>query len=219
MKAIIAQISFFEAHFRVHRTKCVALTYPIPLPTSVAGIFGALCGWERRTDGQPKETEELLFGAKLVCHEGITQEHMTYKETPKKIRGVAPITMINNPVFIIAMAGSTVEQWFDSLSEGSFGYLPYGGQSWFFPRDITCIRMSETVETDEITNYAPKDIVKDIRVKGNAFIHLFPVVHSFSPDETFYFVEGNGTLVLNQNMQSVEGIGLYSVEHFKWMVG
>ena len=219
MKAILAQVSFFEAHFRVHRTKCAALTYPIPLPTSVAGIFGALCGWERRIDGQPKEVTELFFGAKLVRHDGIIQEHMTYKEVPKKVRGVAPVTIVNEPVYVIAMAGEGIEMWHDSLAEGSFKYLPYGGQSWFFPKDITNVRINETIETNEIGNYAPKDIVKDVKVKGKVFLHLFPVVHSFSADETFYFVEGNGTLVLDRNVHSVEGIGLYSLEHFKWMIG
>jgi hypothetical protein len=117
------------------------------------------------------------------------------------------------------VAGDEIEMWYDSLAEGSFKYLPYGGQSWFFVKDITNVRMNETIETNEVNNYAPKDIVKDVKVKGKAFLHLFPVVHSFSGDETFYFVEGNGRLVLSQNVRSVEGIGLYSLEHFKWLVG
>ncbi|HIQ49937.1 MAG TPA: CRISPR-associated protein Cas5, partial [Nanoarchaeota archaeon] len=34
MKALILEISFFEAFFKVRHTKGFKLTYPIPLPTT-----------------------------------------------------------------------------------------------------------------------------------------------------------------------------------------
>jgi len=217
--AVTARVDFFEAHFRVHRTKCAALTYPAPLPTSVAGIFGALCGWERRLDGPPKEAESLLFGAKIVSHGGICRELATYKETPKNVRGVAPIILINEPRYLIAMAGEGVEQWYKLLSGGSFHYLPYGGQSWFFPKDIGDFRLKIASETKEIESYAPKDFVEDIRMGRDGSIQMLPVVHNFSVDEMFYFVEKDVKLILRHKLPSVEGIGLYSLRDFRWVAG
>ncbi|MEM3420696.1 MAG: CRISPR-associated protein Cas5 [Candidatus Hadarchaeum sp.] len=219
MKAIVVRVDFFEAHFRVHRTKCAALTYPAPLPTSVAGIFGALCGWNRRFDGPPEEAKGLLFGAKILSHKGICVEYATYKEIPKKVRGVASLAIIDEPSYLIAMAGKGVENWYGPLASGSFCYLPYGGQSWFFPKDIKGVRLEEVKEAKEIENYAPKELVKGINLSKTTSIHILPVIHKFSTDETFYFLEGGGKLILNQKIPFVDGIGLYSLDDFHWVVG
>jgi len=221
MKALLVKIDFFEAFFKVHRTKCARLTYPVPLPTSVAGMFGAMCGWERRMDGPPKEARGLLFGAKMLSFDGLNTESATYKESPKNVRGVAPLSVLNEPSYLISMAGheTIIDKWQQFLLKG-FSYLPYGGQNDFFTRNISKIEIKTVKPSREIKNYAPKNLVKDVKLDRGAFLHILPVVHLFADaEEMFYFVGGGGKLILKDEIPSVEGIGLYPLSNFHWVLG
>jgi CRISPR-associated Cas5-like protein len=98
MKAVIVKISFSEAFFKVHYTKGFRLTYPIPLPTSVAGMFGAFLGVERE---KISDLQKFLFGAKLEEYNGFINENATfrqYKSYGVEI-GVATLNLINNPTY------------------------------------------------------------------------------------------------------------------------
>ena len=64
MKALIVEIGFFEAFFKVHYTKTSRLTYPMPLPTTVAGMFGSMLGFSR--EKVREAFAECLFGSGIL---------------------------------------------------------------------------------------------------------------------------------------------------------
>jgi len=216
MKALIIEISFSEAFFKVHYTRGFRLTYPIPLPTTVAGMFGAFLGVKRE---EFKDTfRNFLFGAKTIKHEGIISENATFLQYKSKgiERGVTQISIINNPVFLIAVASSekdVVE--FERRIKEKIEFLPYGGQNDFFPLDWKIKGFEDVEELDEIANYAPRDWVASPMLERNSEVQILPVRHNLSDDINFYFII-NGKLKLRKKILATknEKIGLYKLENF-----
>ena len=217
MKALLIRISFSEVFFKVHYTRGFRLTYPIPLPTSVAGIFGAILGIER--ENLRKEFENNLFGAKLLKYEGIINESTTlyqYK-TAKVERPVTPTTILVNPTFLIAMTcrEEEIETIVNKIRCGA-KFLPYGGQNDFFPVDWGIEGVEEVEESDEISNYAPRDWVNNTILENESEVHILPVRHTLSDDINFYFIV-NGKLKLKKKILAtkIERIGVYNLQNFQ----
>jgi len=217
MKAIIIKISFSEAFFKVHYTKGFRLTYPIPLPTTVAGMFGAFLGVEREKIG---DLQKFLFGAKIEEYKGFINENATFRQY-KSYRveiGVATLNLINNPTYLIALAGEEAEviKIKDKIRK-SVEFLPYGGQNDFFAEDWTVVGMDDVTESDEIVNYAPQDWV-DISMKSDleVTLQILPVMHTLSDNPNFYFIT-KGKIRLNRKIPCTksEKIGLYSLRSFR----
>lgn len=217
MEAIVVRISFSEAFFKVHYTKGFRLTYPIPLPTSVAGIFGAFLGVERE---KISELRKFLFGAKIKDYNGFINENATfrqYKSYGVEI-GVATLNLINNPTYLIALAGEKEEiiKIQDKINK-AIEFLPYGGQNDFFAEDWTIVGIDDVTESDEVTNYAPQDWV-DLSTKSSleVTLQILPVMHTLSDNPNFYFIT-KGKIRLNRKIPSTnsEKIGLYSLNDFK----
>ncbi|MEM3700993.1 MAG: CRISPR-associated protein Cas5 [Candidatus Bathyarchaeia archaeon] len=217
MEAIVVRISFSEAFFKVHYTKGFRLTYPIPLPTSVAGMFGAFLGVER---GKINELRKFLFGAKIKGYNGFINENATfrqYKSYGVEI-GVATLNLINNPTYLIALAGEKEEiiKIQDKINK-AVEFLPYGGQNDFFAEDWTIVGIDDVAESDEVTNYAPRDWV-DLSTKSGleVTLQILPVMHTLSDNPNFYFIT-KGKIRLNRKIPSTnsEKIGLYSLNNFK----
>jgi len=220
-KALVVEIAFFEAFFKVHYTKGARLSYHMPLPTSVAGIFGAMLGWNRAAEGCLGEANGLLFGSKMLFSKGIVTEEATYIEAPKNIRGVAPISLVNEPSYLVAMAGEEVviHKYQKQLLIG-YSYLPYCGQNDFFVKEINIVGFQDVKPSKEIENYAPKDFVERVELEKGASLHTLPVVHRYEGvDSTFYFVSGGGKIILKSEIPCVNGIGLYPISDFYWVVG
>lgn len=220
MKALVVELAFFEAFFKVHYTKGFRLTYPIPLPTTVAGIFGALLGIERKKLAE--EFSRMLFGAKIVHYNRIMGENVTYlqyKSGGAKIeRGVAPLFVVNEPTYLVAIAGEERKiNEFNEKIKGSINYLPYGGQNDFFIKDWAIRGVRDITESDEISNYAPQDLIANPILEKNSEIQILPVMHKISKNPNFYFII-NGTLKLKENIPCVkeEKIGLYKLEQFQF---
>lgn len=217
MEAIVVRISFSEAFFKVHYTKGFRLTYPTPLPTSVAGMFGAFLGVER---GKINELRKFLFGAKIKGYNGFINENATfrqYKSYGVEI-GVATLNLINNPTYLIALAGEKEEiiKIQDKINK-AVEFLPYGGQNDFFAEDWTIVGIDDVAESDEVTNYAPQDWV-DLSTKSGleVTLQILPVMHTLSDNPNFYFIT-KGKIRLNRKIPSTnsEKIGLYSLNNFK----
>lgn len=222
MEALLVRVDFFEAFFKVHFTKTTRLTYPMPLPTSVAGMFGAMLGWERSVEIPPVGTGNLLFGSKTISVKGTAVEQATYLQAPKDIKGVAPIVMLNEPSYIIAVAGKrevVVDKFLKQLLDG-YTYLPCGGQNDFFVKDINIVGKGDVKLSRQVENYAPKDLVERVELVKNASIYTLPVMHRYEGmDDLFYFVDGGGKLILKKERPCVEGICLYSLDDFYWVRG
>lgn len=219
MKAIVTNIEFFDAFFKVHFTKTTRLTYPMPLPTSVAGIFGAMLGWER--EEILEKADGFLFGSKLLGLKGTTTEQATFFQMPVNRRGVAPLSLLHEPSYLIAMAGEgkRILEQFNHLKKGP-RFLPYGGENDFFIKNMGEIKIKEVKSSKEVENYAPADFVEKVDLLKGASIYTLPVSHSLEGiGDIFYFVCKGGKLILLKELPCTEGIALYPLKNFVWMRG
>jgi CRISPR-associated Cas5-like protein len=218
MKAVIADISFYEAFFKVHYTKGFRLTYPLPLPTSVAGIFGSMLGIDR---GNLKdEFKGLYFGAGLRSYDGIIVENETFMQYKgaRVEKGAVHAQVINHPRYLLVMAGesSKLAQYYNLLEDEGLAYLPYGGQNDFFVEDINLRGFSEVAEKNIVDNYAPQDMVERIESKETTF-NILPVMHNYSENPNFYFIL-EGSLRLKRPVETVErgiNIAVFPLEMFR----
>jgi len=221
MQAIIAEITFYEAFFKVHYTKGFRLTYPMPLPTSVAGIFGAMLGIDRM--GIKDEFKEMLFGSGIVKHEGLVIENETFLQykTARVQKGIVRTQIINHPTYLIAMAGRSEEiaKHFAFLKNNNMIYLPYGGQNDFFVEDLKIKGLADVIQTEVVSNYAPQDVVSRLE-SSETILSILPVMQTRSESPNFYFVL-KGQLRLKEPVNAVSNIGiaLYPLGMFKFVRG
>ncbi|MEM2260645.1 MAG: CRISPR-associated protein Cas5 [Candidatus Aenigmatarchaeota archaeon] len=218
MKGLLIEITFSEALFKTHYTKGFRQTYPIPLPTTVAGIFGALLGIRR--EEIKEKFKNCLFGAKLLAYKGIYPEITTYIQYKgRPIRGVATSIIINNPTYLIALAtiDDIIETFYNKLNSG-IKYFPYGGQNDFFTEEIKLLKGIRNVNEKSvwIENYAPQDFVENIELEKDTELQILPVRHKFSSNPNFYFVF-KGKLKLKEAIPSIENIGIYPLEKFYYL--
>jgi len=212
LKTLLAEVSFYEAHFRSHYIRTTPVSYPIPLPTSVAGIFGAMLGWERN-----QLPEEIYTGAKILEPGKTFTEAYTYYhfDLPSDVRkGVASMELISNPCYLIAMAsGDDVKiiEWSKRLEKEEYVFLPYGGQNDFFVKDIRFKGVFETTTSREIEGYAPSSMVEKIEKTGPApAIISLHVSYRKKHGELFLFVLKDAKLILKNEVLSINGIPLYN---------
>jgi len=215
LKALTLEISFFEAFFKVHYTKGFRLSYPIPLPTAVAGMFGAILGVPR---GRVLDRfREMKFGALLLSRKGQITENVTFMQVKaaRADKGVASTFILNEPSYLISMAGEDrlIERLQSTLTDG-IAYLPYGGQNDYFLRDLRVIGIDEVGNGSTIANYAPSDWVEAIESK-EAELEILPVMHKLSDSPNFFFLT-RGTMRLKSNVACVSKhlLGLYQLEGF-----
>jgi len=224
MKAILIEITFYEAFFKVHYTKGFRLTYPIPLPTSVAGMFGAMLGIERNKI--LNEFDGCLFGADLLKYKGLVVENETFIQyKPVKIgvgiKGVVHTQIVNNPTYMIVMGceGDKTESYYNYLKDGVYTYLPYGGQNDFFVEDINIKGIVDVSRSDVIKNYAPQDLIEGF-ISGETIIKILPVMHTYSENPNFYFIiKGAVKLKKPVEVAGDTGIAIYPLEMFKYVKG
>lgn len=217
MKAILIELTFYEAFFKVHYTKGFRLSYPMPLPTSVAGIFGAMLGIDRREI--ENEFGNLYFGAGLLRYDGTIIENETFIQykTAQVIKGTVRTHIINHPSYLIAVAGpeEKMARYYNFLKNHIFVYLPYGGQNDFFVENIEVKGLTEVRRGEVVSNYAPQDIVERFESKRVVF-SILPVMHTYSDNPNFYFVlKGNMRLKKPVEVAGSDNIALYPLEMFK----
>jgi CRISPR-associated Cas5-like protein len=208
MKALLLNVKFSEAHFKVHYTETTRLSYPSPLPPTVAGIFGAMLGWERNE--YPKG---IYCGARLISGGAVFTEAASYIQygENKYVRGVASIEVLYAPEYVIAIASDDagmVQKWAEKLSSG-FERLPYGGQNDFFIDGADILKTDEVTWSDRVGGYAPSSWIK--RVDGEATI--LPVMYE-GMRIPFTFAYAGTTIYVDREIPSVSGVPLYPLSGF-----
>ena len=211
MKALLLGIRFAEAHFKVHYTETTRLSYPSPLPPTVAGIFGAMLGWERNE--YPKG---IYCGARLVSGGIAFTEAASYIQygEQKYVRGVASIEVLYAPEYAIAIASDDagmVDTWAEKLSSG-FERLPYGGQNDFFIDGADILKVDGVTWSDRVGGYAPLPWVK--KVDGEAA--SLPVMYE-GMRIPFTFAYAGTTIYVDREIPSVSGVPLYPLSGFSSM--
>ena len=217
-KAILVKIDFSEALFKVHYTKGFRGTYLIPLPTSVAGVFGGMLGVRR--ESVLTEFGDCLFGAKMLNYEGISREEASYVQykSKKEVRwGVAPTLLLNKPSYLFALAGNEnkIKGYYNKLRDGIV-YYPYGGQNDYFAEYYLIQGIEDVVESRRIENYAPQDLILNTNIDQGGEIQILPVRHRLSSNPNFIFVY-KGVINLKEDIAAVNGIGLYTLEKFEYL--
>lgn len=213
--ALVMRLTFFDAHFKVHYTKGFRATYPIPLPTTVAGIFASMLGLER--DKAAKLFKKYRFGAILIGEITESVEEATYMQFPKNRLGVAPMQILVNPSYYIAVASNNKEDIakINKDIEEGIEYFPFGGQNDFFAKDWSILGIKEVYNSKEIGNYAYSEYVQEL-TKGTT-VAILPVMHRFGYREEFYFIL-NGSVIVKQEMPvcKIDGknIALYKLQDF-----
>jgi len=210
------KIKFSEAHFALHYTKGFSLSYPMPLPSSVAGIFATLLGVRR--DEIKEKFSNFLFGSKLINSPIENFENYTYIQYGKNIKGVTALQFFSDVEYELAIGGSnkqTLEEFLEHIKKYNFAYLPFGGQNDFFIEEIYLnTDLRELEYTNEIENYAPKNWVdKTELLKEDGLIFILPVMYSLDEDRNFYFGY-NVKFKIKQNIYSLNGVGLYELSKF-----
>jgi CRISPR-associated Cas5-like protein len=217
--ALIIKIAFFEAHFKVHHTKKFRLSYPIPLPTSVAGLFGSMLGIDRNEI--VSRFKNYKFGAAAVTEHNESVEQATFIQQGKGVRGVADMHLLVNPTLYLA-ANNDNEQEINEIAsrlERGIEHLPFGGQNDFFPKDWQIVGSMPVEFSTKVGNYLPSDFVN--HVTEDVWMEILPVMHKLGKTQEFYFVTG-GQLISNRNLPvcQVNGknIALYGLDNF-YLVG
>lgn len=219
--ALVMVIEFFDALFKVHYTKGFRLTYPIPLPTSVAGIFAGILGTPRNEI--VKRFEGCSFGAALSRGQiKETVEQFTYIQFAVNRLGVAKTHILVDPAYYIVMASDSKEKLEEvgrRVYEG-IEYLPFGGQNDFFAKDWYVVGIKDTMTSKEVGNYLPSEWVEAL--KKDVAVEILPVTHKLGATQQFYFVLNNH-IISKQEVPvcRVDGknIALYSLKDFYLLDG
>jgi hypothetical protein len=201
----------------------------MPLPTSVAGIFGAMLGIDRTK--MKDEFYDMLFGSGLLKYDGLVIENETFIQHKKTqiqkgvisdaIRGVVHTQLVNHPTYIMAMAGPSdkIARYHAFLADRKMVYLPYGGQNDFFVEDFEIKDVTDVSQSDIVSNYAPQDMVSKLE-SSETVLSILPVMHTYSDNPNFYFVlKGQLRLKRPVNVAGDAKIALYPLEKFKIVQG
>ena len=218
MESLVIKLSFFDAFFKVHFTRTSRLTYPIPLPTTVAGMLGSMMGLSRKE--AKNFFSDFKLGASLTEGSKFSEneESASYILMKKRVRGVEKIRILNEPEYYIVIAGKDVKEVEERIEEG-ISYLPFGGQNDHFAKDWEIIGRREIFKSKEISNYAPSSWIE--RIPEGTKLQILPVMHDLSSGENFVFVL-DGKVHLDREIACVvvggKSIALYNLANFR-MVG
>jgi CRISPR-associated Cas5-like protein len=213
--ALVLRIDFFEAHFKVHYTKGFRATYPIPLPTTVAGMFAGMLGLAQ--SDASKSFQRYKFGAALINEPAETMEQSTLLQFGKKVLKTVHMHLMVNPSYYIAIASADRK---DLLAiqkniENQIVYYPFGGQNDFFAKNWSVVGIEEVYNTNHVGNYVYAGDVREI--ESDTVIQVLPVMHKLGDHEEFFFVL-KGRVIANKEMPACEVKGkiitLYKLEDF-----
>ena len=194
IQAVTLEISFFEAFFRVYTTRKFRLTYPLPPPTSVAGMFGAILGIHRNQF--KNKLGKLFFGAKTLAPINISHELTTLRQYKGKWISISITSqMLHEPKFMLAMAGEKdkTQKLFKKIEEivktQRFAYLPFGGQNDYFIKNISSLSFEEVCHSKIVEGYVPADQVAGLAT-NKAQISILPLNSLPKPKEYCFVLNG-----------------------------
>jgi len=212
--------SFSEAHFRCHYTEVNPLSYPIPLPPTVLGMFGALLGWNREEIMEKAGNHQ--FGAKLLNLCGVTREFariIQFKEgKPKFPFPIENFELLVKPSYILAIAGEEelIRDYYTRLKRG-YLYLPYGGRNDFFLEDVETLGFQEVALTREVESYAPSNWVTSLSSQSEGWVRGLQVMHKIDSASKWFYFAYKTTLKLDRELlATADGVTLYPIKWFHY---
>jgi len=219
--ALTFKISFFTAQFRKHYVKLYRDTYLIPLPSTVAGIIGAILGIKRKKLVDFAKKVNLYCGAELLSYEGYINEYVrifkfskTKKEkilmdlkNPKEAKKIQPVyksISLYEPKYKLAIAMSDLEIYRDLLRrirELDFTYDIFGGNDYNFVRNIWDTKEATFMKSAQGRGYCPQRFFKDLS-QGDHILVVNDMVLS-KVKEKYILVYG-GDIILNREIECVD---------------
>jgi len=169
---------FETAQFMKHLSKLYRDTYITPLPSSVAGIVGAILGIERCKLRDFACEKGLLAGSAILGYEGTVDETMTVvklKGWKEFIRAPKRNILLYKPRYKMAIASPDAEvvgELEDRLRRLSFEYEVFGGSDYNF--------------------------VAEVGEPQRARLTLARAGHGYCRVESLEGIEGSGTVHLDQ---------------------
>ena len=175
--ALTFKISFETAQFRKHIVKLYRDTYLMPLPSTVAGIVGAMLGVDRSQLRDFTCEKELMTGSMLLSYEGTVSETMTVikmKEWKREIiRTPKRNVMLFRPSYKLAVASSDrklIGELKRRIEHLDFEFDPFGGNDYNFVSHVGEVREAALSLAD--SGYGCSKLSEVIGVEGDGLIHL-----------------------------------------------
>jgi CRISPR-associated protein Cas5 subtype I-B len=175
-EALTFDISFETAQFRKHLLKMYRDTYMIPLPSTVVGIIGAICGVKREFLKSFVSERRILTGATILGFEGLINEVATLikmKDWREIIRTPVMSVILFRPNYRLAIAsrdGSFIGELRDRLVHLDFEFDIYGGNDYNF---VSCIGQPKDAKlslSEEGEGICRLDDLKSIKGKGTLYL-------------------------------------------------
>ncbi len=218
-KGICINVEFYEAFFKVFLTMKFRMSYPIPLPTHIAGIIGGILGIKR--ENIEKFFKDIFLGACCIRVK-ISYENATLIEISegRRARSVEKCMILNNPSFLIFIHGSRdkVEMIKKAIVNNAFEFLPFGGQNDFFLKKIKYVSNINLINSKEITGgYVDYKLLE--KPFENSKIYILPVKFKGKISE-FAFLT-NGSVKLKEEVISCKYnsyiVPVYKLEDFGYI--
>ena len=192
MYAFLFSISFSTAHFKLHTSKRFRDSYMIPLPSTLAGILGAIAGIKRRN--LPTWSEDIFVGAKLVDYKGEFFELAKlwkFKGWNLPISTIERIKVLINPKYVVGVASPNkekIEDLYYRLQNRHFEFIPYGGNDYHLVEDIGDVTWAKHIKAKEGEGYAPRSLINTVKQIDSSSVVLRTAYVRASRREYFVFV-------------------------------
>ncbi|MEM2490524.1 MAG: CRISPR-associated protein Cas5 [Candidatus Korarchaeum sp.] len=174
--ALTFELAFETAQFKKHVIKLYRDTYISPLPSSIAGLVGAMLGIRRSHLRDFACEKGLLTGAALLGYEGIVSETMTVvkmKEWGRYIRTPKRSVLLYKPLYKVAVASPDLDLMRDlerRLRKLDFEFEIFGGNDYNFFSNLGSVREGKLVKTREGIGYFRLSDLEGW--EGNGTLHI-----------------------------------------------
>jgi CRISPR-associated Cas5-like protein len=202
MYALKLYIKFPFALFNLHYTKSCRLSYPIPLPTTIKGIFENMLGLNRN-----ESLNGYMFGAKIITYKSSFYEYSSLKQIGKNIMTVIRSQVLGDVDYFLYIANKDLDilKNIENRLKNPMR-VPYGGISDFISEFWKVEGIIKCQDTYTFYNtYVPEPEVKEIFLEENGEVYKLPVMN----ENVKYVFVINGKIVTNNPKLGVEGAMLY----------
>ena len=174
--ALTFDISFETAQFKKHLLKTYRDTYMMPLPSTVAGILGAICGIRRGSLNGFVIEKGILTGVAMLGLDGLISEVATLvkmKGWRELIRTPVKNVILFKPKYRIAVASrdsSFLGELRDRLMRLDFGFEVYGGNDYNFLSWVGKPRDAKLSLSDEGEGICKLEYLESIEGSGTLYL-------------------------------------------------
>jgi len=214
--ALTFRISFETAQFKKHLIKLYRDTYLMPLPSTVAGIAGAILGIKKSVLKEFACNKELLAGSTMLSYEGMINETMTVmkmKGWREFIRTPKRNVILFRPSYKLALASSDAElikELERRIRDLDFEFDLFGGNDYNFVSYIGDVKKAKLARTESGYGFFK---LSDLRgIEGNGLLQVDEVNDGAATKYAF----GYGVKLLVKESLAVQDDEHKILVHWTW---